>query len=388
VTLLMLAISATAGVWLWKTWQRRDLERRFEVALSAIHSHGSLDVVEATVQRLSGRSEWQPQRRLLLGALLLRSGDPMGAMALLESVPRDGKLRPSLFLLVGESLFMTGDLVAAEQMFRVVAHEQPDNADAHLCLARVYHEFGSVKPLTDELEQVVRLRPDDFRAYWLLGSMYEEDLQQIETGAEKYRLALERNPPEPNRTAILRALVRCLLLTKDYSAVLDIVPDLPDDSFKEVVSAEAYRCLGDSAAAQRLLAHLEETDPDLDSVLLLGAELAIERHEPQVAVPRLKKLIDRDPYNVVVRHQLSLAYQALGDTAASKAESEMMLQIRDLQMRRVELYTVAIGRPADADVRDELASVCEKLGRSEEAARWRRNAAQTRLAVEAQEARP
>ena len=68
--------------------------------------------------------------------------------------------------------------------------------------------------------------------------------------------------------------------------------------------------------------------------------------------------------------------------------TEKMNPIRDLQMRRVELYTVAIGRPADADVRDELASVCEKLGRSEEAARWRRNAAQTRLAVESQEARP
>jgi Flp pilus assembly protein TadD len=118
-------------------------------------------------------------------------------------------------------------------------------------------------------------------------------------------------------------------------------------------------------------------------VLLLGAVLAIDRGEARAAVPRLQKLLDHNPQNVVARHQLSLAYQSLGDTSASKAESERMRELRGLQMRRDELFNRALRQPSDAGVRDELAAVCEQLGRNAEAVRWRRNAEQTRKAVQA-----
>jgi tetratricopeptide (TPR) repeat protein len=385
---LLLAGVTAAGVLLWRAWERHDLERRVERSLEALRSQGSLDTVKDTLARLAGRNDWQAEQHLLQGALLLRSGQPDPAMKQFRFVPHEGKLRIPLYLLVGEALFLRGELVAAEETFRTMTREHPDDADAHLWLAKVYHEFGSAKALTGELEHVERLRPDDFRAYWLLGSMYADDLQQFEAGAKKFRQALERNPPERQRADIIRGLLRCLLLLKSYADVLEVAQQLPDSSFKQVVMAEGYRGVGDDLAAQRLIDRLDETDPELEGVLLLGAVLAIERKEAQVAVPRLKKLLDRDPYNTVVRHQLSLAYQSLGDTAASKAESQRMQEIRDLQLRREQLYTRAIGQPADAGVRDELASVCEQLGRNDEAARWRRNAAQTRMAVRAQHGSP
>src|SRR5262245_4451122 len=385
----LLLAGMTSGITLLsKTWKRHDLERRVDQALAALRDQGSPEIVKDTVQQLAGRADWKGEQHLLQGALLLRSGEPDAALEQFRFVARRGKLRIPLYLLVGEALFLQGELVAAEETFRTVAREQPDDADAHLWLAKVYHEFGSARALSSELEAVERLRPDAFKAYWLLGSMYADDLQKFEEGAEKYRQALERNPPESARTEILRGLLRCLLLLRKFPDVLEVARQLPDSSFKQVVMAEACRGVGDDAEAQRLIDRLDETAPDVEGVLLLGAVLAIERKDAKVAVPRLKKLLDRDPYNVVVRHQLALAYQSLGDVEASQAESQRVQEIHDLQRQHAKLHAQAIGRPADAGVREELATVCEKLGLNDQAARWRRNATQTRIAAQGQREPP
>jgi tetratricopeptide (TPR) repeat protein len=383
IIVCLAAIMLALAEWSWSAWQRRDLEHRVDQAIAALVDDGSIDVVNSTIAHLTGRREWRSELRLLKGGLLLRNGDAAGATREFQLVRREGRLRIPLCLLTGRALYLQGELVEAEEVLRTVAEERPDDAQAHRWLAQVYHEFGSVQGSLVELEHVVRLLPDDFRGYHLLASTYADDLGDHEKAAERYRQALQRNPPEPQLTAIRRALARSLLLNKNYSDVLEVVKDLPEGLLKNVVTAECHWGLGETEAAQVLLDRLDETDPDDDGVLLLGAVLAIDRGEAQAAVPRLLKMLDRNPNNFVARHQLSLAYQSLGDTAASKAESERMLELRTLQLRRDELYTKALRQPSDASVRDELAAVCEQLGRNAEAVRWRRNAEQTRKAVQA-----
>ncbi|MBI3862206.1 MAG: tetratricopeptide repeat protein [Planctomycetia bacterium] len=379
----LLLIASPLAWWASARRQHRELERRIDLAVAALLDDGSLDVVNETIQHLTGRREWRSELRFLKGGVLLRNGDAPAAMREFLFVRREGKLRIPLFRLVGKALYLQGELVDAERALRTVVVEQPDDAEAHRWLAQVYHEFGSAQGSIAELDQVIRLRPGDFLAYQLKAATYVESLGDLEAAAEMYRQALERNPPEPHLSEIRRELARCLLIEKDYGGALEIARDMPEGLLKQVITAECYWGLGESESAQSLLDRLDETDADDDGVLLLGAVLAIDRGDARAAIPRLQKLLERNPQNVVARHQLSLAYQSLGDTAASKAESERMLEIRSLQMRREELHARALRQPSDAEVRDELAAVCEQLGRNDEAVRWRRNAEQTRKAVQA-----
>jgi tetratricopeptide (TPR) repeat protein len=378
---LLLAGASVTAFFCWKTWRRRDLQRRIDLAVTALHDDGSLDVVRDALGLLAGRPEWRSTERFLQGGILLRSENPGAALREFQFVRNDGNLRIPLHLLTGRALLQTGQLIEAARVLQVVVSEQPDDPEGHRWLAMVCHEFGSGTAALAELQHVVRLRPDHFLGYRLVGLIYADDYQMYELAARHYREALDRQPPEPHLTEIRRELVRCLLLMKRYAEVLDVLEDLPESFFKQVVAVEAHWGLGESAEAIRLLDRLEETNPDEEGVLMLGAVLAIDQGDARSAVPRLQKVLERNPQNYVARYHLSLAYQNLGDTNASKAESERMLEIRKLQKRLEELHKQAFRQPADADVREELAAVCEQLGQTADAVRWRRNAAQTRLVL-------
>jgi tetratricopeptide (TPR) repeat protein len=239
-----------------------------------------------------------------------------------------------------------------------------------------------------ELEQLARLRPDHFLAYRLMGLTWAEDFRKFDDAVKQYRLALERNPPLPQRSEVLRELAHCLVLLKEFDEALDVVQGMVDGPLKLVIEIESYRGLGRFEAAQRTLDRLSQTEPEHQGALLLGAMLALDRGDGGAAIPTLRKLLDRNPHDYVARHQLSLAYRSLGDSASSQTESERMLKSKALHQQHDALYTQAIARQADADVRLELAGVCEQLGKSDDAARWRRVAAQIRYASETVRRKP
>ncbi|MSR60158.1 MAG: tetratricopeptide repeat protein [Planctomycetaceae bacterium] len=379
LVLLCTLAGGAASVWYaWQVWQRRDLDHRIDLALSALREEDSLDVVHDTIAQLVGRPDWHSELRLLEGGVLLRGGDPSAALQAFDSVRNDGRLRVSLFLMGGEALYRLGRLADAESIFLNLAQEHPDESKVHRWLATIYHDFGSIDSSMAELERLAQLRPGDFLAYRLMGRTYAGDYRRFDEAAVQYRLALERNPPEPDRSDIIREFAQCLVLLKEFAEALDVLKGMSDGPLKQLLQVESYRGLGEFDEAQRVLDRLAATEPQHQGVLLLGAILAIGRGDGQAAVPGLKKLLEQDPHHYVARHQLSLAYQSLGDSAAGKAESERMLESKKLHQRHDELYSQVIDRPSDADVRLDLARVCEQLGRTDEAAHWRQAAEQTR----------
>lgn len=376
VVLGTLAGGAASGLYAWNLRQNRNLDYHVDLALSALKEEGSLDVVKDTMERLTGRRDRISELRMLQGGTLLRGGDPSAALRAFDRVRPKGKLCVPYYLMRGEALYSQGRLAEAESAFRVVVREKPDDFEGHRWLAMIYHDFGSANASMAELQWLTRLRPDHFLAYRLMGLTYAEDFRKFDQAAEQYRLALERNPPDRQRSEIVRELAQCLVLLKEFAAALDVLHDMSDGPLKQVVQIESYRALGETDAAQRVLDRLSEAEPEHQGALLLGAMLALDRGDGQAAIPKLKKLLERDPHDYVARHQLSLAYQSLGDSEAGNAESVRMLESKKLHQRHDTLYTQAIGDPSDAGVRQELARICEQLGKTSEAQRWHQVAVQ------------
>src|SRR5262245_39827989 len=131
----MLAAAAAVGSYAWHIRQRRALDQHVDVALSALRSEGSLDVVYDAMAQLAGRHDRQSELALLEGGARLRSGDPSGALVALGTVRPHGKLRVPFSLMKGEALYLRGRLADAESVFRELASEHPDEAEAHRWLA-------------------------------------------------------------------------------------------------------------------------------------------------------------------------------------------------------------------------------------------------------------
>ncbi|MFN0054368.1 MAG: tetratricopeptide repeat protein [Planctomycetales bacterium] len=384
----LLPIGAVGGYFAWKGWWMRDVQSRVDRAVEIIlrtdpaWDATALAELEETSRRLDGLRERRFEQRLIECALRARSGDPEGALELLEKVRTQERLRTPQFLLAAEALLATGRLREAESVLRRLITDNPELWQAHRDLAEVYHAFGATLASLKELEEVARLHPDGFLAYRLMGMVYHLDLHRPEEAIGYYRQALERRPPERFRTAIQRELAQCLVLTEEYGAALELLESTPSEAFDWALLAECHWALGRLDEAQQDLDTLERIDPEHRTMLVVGAVLAIERAAPHEALPLLEKRLQQDPHDTLARYQLSRAYRQMGDQAASDAQSELLRQTQALRNQLDELYSRAIRQPTDHELREKLAKVSEQLGQSEQAVRWRHMAQQIQLAVE------
>jgi tetratricopeptide (TPR) repeat protein len=119
-----------------------------------------------------------------------------------------------------------------------------------------------------------------------------------------------------------------------------------------------------------LLDRAVELSPDERSVLLLDGRMRLDAGDAGAAVVSLKRALARDPHDYECRYQLALAYRRSGRTGAYDVEISRMKRSQDLYKRLSELNLQAIRRPRDAEIRDQLADVCQKLGKHKLAKMW------------------
>jgi tetratricopeptide (TPR) repeat protein len=229
-----------------------------------------------------------------------------------------------------------------------------------------------------ELEKVAELEPDDFFAYRLMGLMDLDDFHSHKKAVVEYRQALARNPPPAQVQAIRTEMARALLFLNDYAGVLEVLEGTEKSALALGLQAECRWSMSETQEALRLLEEARRLNPHERLVLYLLGRFALEDGRPQAALGPLQTLLDRDPHDTQARYQLSQAYRQLGDPEAAVAELDRMNESKALAEKIGPLYDQAIFRPQDAEIRDKLADLCDKLGRPELARVWRRAASQLR----------
>lgn len=372
------AAAAWAGYWRLKA---RAADRTAVAALTSLERGVDVPYLQAAIEKIDGYDDLQPELRLFRGACLLREGDQPQALKLLGSVRPEGRMRIARLILSGEVLYRQGRLSEAEETFRVAASERPEAVGPHRWLVTILHDLGAMHAALKELEQVARLEPDDYFAYRLMGLAYNEDFGRYKEAVENYQKALERNPPRDQTQQIRRELAQCLIHLNDYAGALEVLKNAADDAGVLALRAECRWSLTDLDAARKLLDQAIKLDPRERAALLLTARIALDDGEPRHAVPPLQNLIDSDPHDYDARYQLSRAYQRLGEKEAAAAELEKMNESKALREKLGHLYDQAMSRAHDPEIRDEIADLCDALGKHDLARNWRRAAEQCRQRI-------
>lgn len=349
----------------------------FERALTLVE-HGQQKEFREAVEELRDLPGTAEHLNLLLGISLTFSGDNEAALARISKVPPVGNLRKPMMKWSAECLVRLGRHGDAEQILKSLIAESPKDPDGHRRIARVYHQLGAMDFAIAALKETAKYDPDDFWAYRMSGLIYNADYANFTAAIEQYRLALERTVPESEERAIRTELAECLIQQRDYAAALDVLKPVPNAVQTLVMRSECLWSTGELEPARELLAEAAAINADATVIKVLKARMLLDDGEREHAIELLTSILEKEPHDFQTRYQLALAYQAIGDSAAYDREMAAYRESESLRNGLFDLYREAMKDPSNADIRDEIASQCEKLGQTDLAETWRRAAKSAR----------
>ncbi|MBI4477045.1 MAG: tetratricopeptide repeat protein, partial [Acidobacteria bacterium] len=244
-------------------------------------------------------------------------------------------------------LLMAGKyLDVAERCFRNAQMLAPSDFRWPYYLGHLFISQGELTKAVERFEQVLRLRPTDFPTLVWLGYVYIE-LGQPDAAEPLLTRARALSPDTP---AVLYQLGRASLAKQDYAtAVEDLEAALrlnPGATVVHYPLAMAYRALGDLEKAQSNLdrtrgragpgATVTIPDPLMAEVrtVLRSPEVhgelgrqASNRGDWPEAARQFRKAIELSPDNAVMRLNLALTLNRMGDARAAVAELEAAIRV-------------------------------------------------------------
>ena len=369
-------MAAAWVVWLANRTPRADYQTIFRQGLLALEAHDLPGVSEA-LERLQEAPEFEREYWLLHGGKLLQEGNYSVALQSLKLTRPVGELRVPALRMTGQCLFQLGRVAEAESVFEQLLQVDPDHSDAHRGLAVIYYDIGAMDHALTHLAELARVAPDDYAPHRLAGRIHL-DFQRYAEAADAYQLCLERDPPPEVRREATVNRARALLQLREYQPAVELLQPFPDDSEALALSAEAYWALGESESARERLERSLGIAPDDRAARYLSAQMHLSDSRPEDAADDLDAILAADPHDYEARHLLAQALQQLGrDEDAAAARQQMQADFA-LFERMTELSRQAIQAPDNPYVRDELAELCEQLGKAELAQVWRNAATAVR----------
>ena len=364
---LLLALGAGLSFWLLAFRTSRD---EFAVGQAALVRQ---DWAEASrqIQRLRQRPEYSDQVQLLRGGLLLRTGEPRGAIAELSRVKLDGELREQSQLLLCEAFYQLKQWNNAVAVGRELLRNHPDHVEAHRWLGATYFDLGDLTQAEFHLKELGRLAPTDYSPHRLLGVIHK-DFEQYKEAIADFRQALECDPPPAVVGEIRLDLAKSLIQQNLYEDALQTLEiQWPSNRVEpHVLSVECHWAMNRREEAKRELNIARQLAADDPQVLWITVRIALDEERTADALQLLQQLVEAEPTNHQALYEISLAYRRLGKEAEAQEFLERRNVARALFERLVELNKQAIKEPLNADVRFELAIVCDQLGKKELAAVW------------------
>ncbi len=353
-------------------WVRPLPDYDYRMGWDALNK-GEWTRVSQCISRLRQSDQHANHVRLLRGGLLLRIGDAKGALVELARVRADGELRERALLLSIEAWYVQKRWTEAAQVAHELLRQNAEHPEAHRWLGAIAYDLGAMDLAETHLQAVARLLPTEYAAYRLMGLMHN-DFELYKEAIADYRAALERQPPPGVVVELRSGLAKAQAKQNDFAAALDTLTELSDAEFNAELLALRAACLWNldrKDEARRSLARGKAADPDAEEVLLQDARFAIDEDRTEDAIAALRRILKADPHHALARYDLALALRRLGRTNEADTEMARRNESQDLFERMVNLNKRAFYEPTNAALRDELATVCEQLGKKELAAMWR-----------------
>lgn len=338
---------------------------------------GDWQQVRNWADQLKDQPEFRAHSQLLRGIFLLKVDRPAEALAHLANVRPEGQLREPALMTAGEALYSLDRFAEAQQMFGMLVADQPKHLEAHRWLASIAYDLGAFSQAMDELTIVMQLAPKDYRPHLLKGHMLA-DTEQFRPAIEEYAAALDRSPPASVEDELLPAMAAAQMQDRQYGQAAATLARAPRTGSNLALQAECEMAQGHAEAAEVLVRAAQTLDAKAPGLFKVIGRLRLDAGQPSEAVPALRKAIEADSRDYESRHQLAQALRLTGDTAAADEEAKRAVETTKQIARLAELNQQAIQHPTDAEVRVELAELCEQLGMAKLAAMWQKAAASCR----------
>ena len=367
---LLIGVAVVAVV-LCREW-RVDPEREFQAGWEALY-RGDLTHGMPHVQRLREQHKGAAVTRLLTALLQLRSGSADLALWQASQIT-DRRHEDKRLLLMGECLYGLGRYQEAEAAFRDLHSLAPDSALAYQWLLAVYFDLGAYDAATRMATRLTELRPQDFAPHRLLGMM-ARDFEQNQQAITHFRRALSLVPPVAVRLEIVEELGAILIDEHEYQAAIELLVDeAVTTPWAHATLANAFWAVGKQQQGWNELTAAEQSGPPDERVLMTRARFEFESGHHNDAVATLERVLKIDKSNINAYYVLAQVLTRLGREAEARTSHETHEQLIGVKNRLTNLNLEALQHPHDRVLREQLADICEQLGKRDLAAMWRRAA--------------
>lgn len=281
------------------------------------------------------------------------------------------------FVASGRHLLAQQRLPEAFAAFQEAVRLTPDLADGYRGLAAVAYDQGAVIQAVAHLRKVAALDQADGRPHRMIGHICA-DLDKREEAVTAYRQALERNLTPLAEAEVRVELAEQLLRLGDADAALAMLPSAADSVQACAVRAEAtWTTIGADDAITLVESALERL-PNEPRLLSLLGRLHVDRGDYGKSLAPLEQALALDQAELTSLQALATAHERLGRADEAARFRQRRADVQAALERLTSLTVDADAQPWNAAVREELARICDSLGKNELATMWRHAAAQAR----------
>lgn len=376
-SILIGLLLATVGALLyWVVLARRSPREVVDAALVSLNA-GRWEEFDAAIESLKKDPAQRDSVDFLQGVRLLTSGRIHAALQRFSLLSPEGDLREPVLLYTGVGLKELGRLPEAVSVLTTLIKENPAHVEGHRWLGIIYYDLGAYDFAIKQMRELASLVPDDFRPYRLMGMMYR-DFEQETEAIEAYTAALSRNPPDDVRIDVSIQLATAFLSQKRFEDALSTLQGLPDSGAAALLRARCFWGTGRQTEAKAALQLAKKLSANEREAGLLEAEFLMASRDAAGAVEILRTTVARFPYDAETHYQLALALRDTGNAAEAEQLLLKWKQLKELAQQLSQKNFEALGNPGDPLIRDELARLCDALGKTELATMWRNAAASLR----------
>jgi tetratricopeptide (TPR) repeat protein len=284
-------------------------------------------------------------------------------------------------LTTGWRFHQAGELAQAEQAYRELLQQEPDNAEGWYLLGSVYQTRGDLATAADHLDRALQLRPGYLEALNRRGIVHARQGQPAEAAA-KFREFLGLRPGDVDvQTNLALALLRQGQFAEAIALLQAVIQQRPDYAraqkpFREahalqaVVEGIAYEQQGKLEEADARLRQALEWQSDCIPALTHGARVTQALQRRAEAVPHNNRGVDLLDQQRLAEAQVCFQRAVQLDPGYAEAHANLgttLWHLRRLEEAAVGLREAVRLRPDLAQAFHNLGTVLFYLGRYEEA---------------------
>lgn len=316
-----------------------------------------------------------PRAQVLHCRALGKQGRWLEALGYFSVIENPAEAQPEL-LQLGLDAVAARQFALAERALTAGVVPGASEAEILRALIPLQWNLGRPNEVLSHCQRLTELTPEDSLPYDYSGRVYEFR-QSAAEAARAFQAALERHPDDPGQ--LRRHLIAMYLETGDVTAAHTQVDLLLQESSR-ALDAQLYlafvlRLEGKTEAALAAVTSVVESKQAPPQALQLRGVLYLDRRDYESAVADLAAVVEQMPANREAHYKLAEAYRKLGNSELAAKHLAISSELTELMEEAKQLEQVAAQELTNVEVRRRLATLHDRLRNTQDAQRWRSEAA-------------